>query len=324
MFGFRYVKAPPTTFVMQFRNGQIVREGLGLSFFFWSPRSTIVNVPAGSTEMPFIFNEITGDFQEVTVQGQLIYRVADPKKLALLMDFSLRPWGVYASDDPQRLPQRISNMAQTATRAEIQSRPLRTAIIEADVIARRVQTALGTMASLQTLGVEVLDFAILAVKPTPDTARALEAEAREQLLRLADDATYGRRNNAVEQERRIRENELQTEVAVQAKQREIDQTMLESQIALEERRKQLVALEAENSRAKSDAEAYSLEVTLKPLAALDPKALQVLAARGLDARSLVAMAFQDLAANAAKVGNLNISPELLDSLMRHNAASQGG
>lgn len=322
MFGIHYFKAAPTTFVMQFRNGQIVREGLGLSFFYFAPRSTLVAVPAGSAEMPFIFNEITGDFQEVTVQGQLIYRLADPKKLARLMDFSLRPRGAYASDDPQRLPQRISSVAQTATRAEVQSRPLRTAIIEADAIARRVQEVLAASPALQALGIESLDFAILAVKPTPDTARALEAEARERLLREADDATYGRRNNAVEQERRIRESELQTEVAVQAKQREIDQTRLEAQIALEERRKQLVVLEADNSRAKSDAEAYALEATLKPLAALDPRALQVLAARGLEPRSLVAMAFQEIASNAAKVGNLNISPELLDSLLRHNTPPQ--
>ena len=32
---------------------------------------------------------------------------------------------------------------------------------------------------------------------------------------------------------------------------------------------------------------------------------------------MIAMAFQEIAANATKVGNLNISPELLDSLL-HN------
>jgi hypothetical protein len=29
------------------------------------------------------------------------------------------------------------------------------------------------------------------------------------------------------------------------------------------------------------------------------------------------MAFQDIAANAAKVGNLNISPDLLQTLLQH-------
>lgn len=44
----------------------------------------------------------------------------------------------------------------------------------------------------------------------------------------------------------------------------------------------------------------------------------MLAAGHADPRLLVAMAFQEIAANAAKVGTLNISPELLDSLLRRN------
>jgi hypothetical protein len=163
--------------------------------------------------------------------------------------------------------------------------------------------------------VELLGFAVLAIKPVPETAKALEAEARERLLREADDAIYLRRNNAVEQERKIRENELNTEVAVEAKQRQIAETKLTGQIALEEQRRQLVSTEAENRKTRADAEAYAVEATLKPLTALDPKSLQVLASRSADPRLLVAMAFQEIAANATKVGNLNISPELLDTLL---------
>jgi hypothetical protein len=105
---------------------------------------------------------------------------------------------------------------------------------------------------------------------------------------------------------------------VQSKQREIEETRLAGQIALEEQRRQLVASEAENARTRADAQAYAVEATLKPLTALDPKALQVLAARSVDPRLLVAMAFQDIAANAAKVGNLNISPDLLQTLLQRN------
>ena len=123
--------------------------------------------------------------------------------------------------------------------------------------------------ALAALGVELLSFSILAIKPAPETSKALEAEARERLLREADDAIYSRRNNAVEQERTIRENELNTEVAVQTKQREIEETRLAGQIALEEERRQLVGAEAENSKTRADAQAYAVEATLKPLAALD-------------------------------------------------------
>ena len=317
MFGVRYFKAGPTTFVLQHVNGRVRREGTGLSFFYFAPHTTLVAVPVGSTDVPFIFNEVTADFQAVTVQGHLTFRVADPRKLAALLDYSVAGGG-YATDDPDKLPLRITHAAQTATRAEIQGRPLRAALVEADAMAQRVRTALADSPTLAALGVELLGFSVLAIKPAPETSKALEAEARERLLREADDALYARRNNAVEQERTIRENELNTEVAVQAKQREIEETRLAGQIALEEQRRQLVATEAENSKTRADAQAYAVEATLKPLTALDPKALQVLAARSVDPRLLVAMAFQDIAANAAKVGNLNISPDLLETLLQRD------
>jgi hypothetical protein len=318
MFGIRYIKFPPTTYVLQYTDGRIRRQGPGLSFFYFSPRTTLVAVPVASTDVPFIFNETTADFQAVTVQGHLTYRVADPTQLAEVLDYSLKPGGGYATEDPDKLPLRITFAAQTATRAEVQSRSLRAVLVEADAIGARVRAALAASPALAALGVELLGFSVLAIKPVPETAKALEAEARERLLREADDAIYARRNNAVEQERTIRENELNTEVAVQAKQREIEETRLAGQIALEETRRQLVTTEAENSMTRADAQAYAVNATLKPLTALDPKALQVLAARSVDPRLLVAMAFQEIAANATKVGNLNISPELLETLLHRN------
>jgi hypothetical protein len=318
MFGIRYYKAAPTTYVLQYAAGRLTREGTGLAFFYFAPRTTLVAVPVGSTDVPFIFHETTSDFQTVTVQGHLTYRVASPRQLAGLLDYSLASAGDYASEDPEKLPVRITLAAQGAVRTEVQGRPLRSVLLEADDITVRVRVALAGSPALQALGVELLGFTVLAIKPMPETCKALEAEAREQLLREADDAIYARRNNAVEQERTIRENELSTEVAVQAKQRQIEETRLAGQIALEEQRRQLVGTEAENSKTRADAQAYAVKAALEPLAKLDTKALQVLAARNVDPRLLVAMAFQEIATNATKVGNLNISPELLDSLLQRN------
>src|SRR5271155_1148941 len=112
MFGFRYIKVPPTIFIMQYRNGRVVREGTGLSFFYFAPQSTLVAVPIGSTDVPFIFNETTADFQNVTVQGHLTFHVTDPHKLALVLDYSLASGGRHATDDPDKLPLRITHAAQ--------------------------------------------------------------------------------------------------------------------------------------------------------------------------------------------------------------------
>ena len=76
MFGIEYLKAPPTTYVLHYKSGKVKREGAGLSFLYHRPTSTVVMVPAATADVPFVFNEVTRDFQEVTIQGQLTYRAA--------------------------------------------------------------------------------------------------------------------------------------------------------------------------------------------------------------------------------------------------------
>ena len=78
MLGFKFIKAQPTTYLLQYRGGKVIRDGLGLSFFYYAPTTSLVAVPVGSADVPFIFHEITGDFQSVTIQGQVTYRVSDP------------------------------------------------------------------------------------------------------------------------------------------------------------------------------------------------------------------------------------------------------
>ncbi len=314
MLGFNYIKVSPTTFVMNVKNGIVTKEGTGLSFVYFAPSSTILSIPIGSTDLPFIFNETTADFQAVTVQGHLTFRVQDPKALARLLDYSWR-FGAYQTDDPKKLALRVTQAAQNAVRAEVQALPLRSVLTSVESIGPRAFAALTKVSVLEALGLEIIGFSILAIKPAPETSRALEAEARERLLREADDAIYSRRNNAVEQERKIKENELNTEVAVTTKQHEIEQTRLSGQIAIEQQRRELVTSEAENTRTSADAQAYTTEATLKPFRDIDPKILQALAITRTDPRAMVAMAFQELAANAGKIANLSISPELLDSLI---------
>ena len=67
MIPIRFMKAAPTTYVIQFRNGKVRREGPGLAFFYYAPTSTIVTVPLASADAPFAFQEATADFQTITI-----------------------------------------------------------------------------------------------------------------------------------------------------------------------------------------------------------------------------------------------------------------
>src|SRR5215471_9131148 len=330
---FNFMKVPPTTYVLQYKHGRIKREGAGLSFIFYAPTSTIVTIPMASADVPFVFQESTADFQAVTIQGQLTYRVANPKRLASLLDFSVDARGKYNSEDPRKLAERLIHTLQTLTRAVVQKLALRDALISSDSIVAEVLSQLKQTDAISTLGVEILTLSILAIKPTPETSRSLEAEAREALQRNADEAIYARRNAAVEQERLIKESELNTEIAVEEKKRqiretqmaaeiaveqkraEVRKTQMATEIAVEEQRSQLINRRVENERKDADSRAYALTETLKPLRDLDWKTLMALSGKGTDPKAMIALAFQEMAENAQKIGELNVSPDLLKSLV---------
>jgi hypothetical protein len=339
MFGIKFIKVQPTTYLLEYRGGKIVREGVGQSFFYYAPTTSLVAVPVVSTDTPFIFQETTADFQSVTIQGQVTYRVNEPKRLAALLNYTLAKDGeTYVSEDPEKLPERVIHVINVLARAELQKLPLREAIRASDELVKTVKARLVASAEITSLGLEVLGLSILAIKPTPETARALEAETREQLFREADEAIYARRNSAVEQERAIKENELNTEIAVENKKRQIRETKmeadravqekenvvrkeaLEANIGLEDRRKNLVTLAAENAKAEADVRAYGVSTTMKALATADAKILQALATTGMKPEQLIAFAFQELAGKADKIGQLNISPDLLRELLTPQGA----
>ena len=334
MFGIHYLKSSPTDYILHYHNGRLRRAGAGLAFFYYKPASAIVAVPVASNDVPFIFNEISADYQPVTVQGQLTYRIVEPQRVAGLLDYTVdgAP-GSFLSEDPDKLALRLVNLLQVLTRGEVQRMPLQQVVHASDEVSQAVTLKLGESEALEALGVEVLAVAVQAIRPTPESARALEAEAREALLGQADQAIYDRRNAAVEQERRIKENELNTEIAVEEKKRQIRETKVEAdlaveakeqqvresklsgQIQLEQERARLVKAQVENARAEADVQAYAIEAALHPLRELHPEVLQMLAVQSAEPRLMVSLALKEIAKNASKIGSLNISPDLLEALM---------
>lgn len=318
---FAYLKAPPTSYILHYSRGKLRREGTGLSFLYFAPTATIVSVPLASADLPFVFTEVTADFQTITLQGQLTYRVAEPKRLAALLDYSIRPGGEYACDDPTKLAERLVQVTQILARDYVRERALRDALGSAAALVPTVLERLRQDPAVTMLGVEILGLSLVAITPTPETARALEAEAREELLRQSDEAIYERRRAAVEQERGVKESELNTEIAVQEKQRRIRENRMAADIALEEQRSALIERRATNERLDADTRGYALRTTLEPLRAVDWRTLMAVGAPGADPRLMIALAFRELAENAAKIGELNVTPDLLRSLL---APATGG
>lgn len=337
MFGFRFIKFQPSEYVLKYRNGKIVKEGAGISFYYYAPQTSIVVVPLGSTDAPFIFEEVTSDFQTVTVQGQITFRVVDQRKIAELLNYTLDMRGKgYASDDPQKLQQRVINIVKVLTKKTLEGLQLKDAIKSSETLAKGILNEIRKNEEINLLGMEILGLSILAILPNKETARALEAQAREQILRKADDAIYERRNASIEQERGVKENEFNTEIAIENKKKQVRETQIEAERAvqqkqnqlkeeqmnfettLEEKRKDLIELTVCNSKAEADAKAYELSAVMKALEGINPAVIQSLASIGMQPNKLIAMAFQELAEKAGQIGQLNISPDLLQELMKES------
>lgn len=315
MIGLKYLKVAPTTHVIHYVNGRLKKQGPGLSFIYFAPFSEIVLVSMVATDQPFIFNEMTADFQEVSIQGQVTYRVIEPARLAGMLDFSVDERQLYRTDDPSKVAERITNAAQILARSFTQKRTLRDVLVNSESLVTMVRDGIRESNVTRELGIEVTEFHIVAIKATPEMARALQADAREELLKKADEAIFVRRNAVVDMERSIRENELNTEILVQQKQREVKETQLKAEIALEEQRAILVDNRVANERKEAESKAFALSATLEPLKGIDWRILMA-AAGGGDAEQNIGVAFRELAENATKIGEFNISPDLLASLIK--------
>jgi SPFH domain / Band 7 family len=276
-----YYKGEPNTYVLCHRNGKLVEHGAGINFFYLPATTSVAALPLASQECPFIFKETTANFQEISIQGTLTYRISDPVELAKRLDFTLRPGSqAYQSDDPEQLVQRVVNAVQAQTRSEVSKRALEVALTEVRDLADVVFAQVAAAPELAALGVVLEGLHFSAVKATPEMQKALEAEYRESLSKRADQAIYARRKAAVEEERKIRESELNTDVE------------------LESRRKDLVDMQARNSLKLAEAEAEAERLKLTPYGELEPQAL-------------IGLALKEWAANAGAIDQLTITPDLL-------------
>ncbi len=335
MLGIQYFKADPSTYVVKTRNGRIVKQGKGLSFFYLSATSSIAAIPVNAQEAPFIFGLQTSDFQEVRVQGQITFRIEDAEKTASMLNFVLKKDGQsYISDDPMKLSDRVIQSAQAIVQEKVQTLSLRSALAINVELANDLKQRLANDESLEAMGIVILKTSVIAITPTPETRKALEAEARESILKEADDAIYARRKSSVEQERTIKEAELQTQHEIQQKEQQIEESRIQNERQLqrgkaetereriqaeidnETERQKLVERSVANRKEEADADAYAVASKMKAFKELPVENLKAMALANMQPEQLMAMAFESLAQNSGKIGELTITPDLFGQMMK--------
>src|SRR5215210_8118499 len=85
----RHLRSEPTYHVLRYRRGSLRKDGAGLAFWFRPIDTAVAEVPIDDRELPFLFRVRSADFQELTVQGAIAFRVAEPARLARRVDFTV-------------------------------------------------------------------------------------------------------------------------------------------------------------------------------------------------------------------------------------------
>jgi regulator of protease activity HflC (stomatin/prohibitin superfamily) len=302
------LRSEASAHVLMYRKGRLARSGRGLAFWFNPDGASIAELPMDDRDLPFLFKGRSRDFQEITVQGMIVWRVADPEKLAARVDFSIDLWkGAHLGQPLDQIATLLTGLSQqlsTQHLAELDVAGLLAAGVEP--LKARMEAGLVGSERLAAMGVEVVAVRVADVSPSSELKRALQTPTFERLQQSADQATFERRALAVEKERAIAENELQ------------------SQIELARRQKELIATEDENARNRAtgeaaalgiaaDAEARRIRTVEQAQADMEQARLEIY--RALPPAVLMGLAARDFAGKLEKIEHLTVTPDMLTSLL---------
>jgi len=304
----RHLRSDANVHVTRFRNGRAVRDGRGLAFWFLPQRASIAELPMDDRDMVLFFKGRSRDFQQVTVQGNLTWRVADPSVLGKRIDFSIDlKSGRHTAKPLDQIEALLNGMSQqlaTQYFAESTVHELLDAGIEP--LRNRLEDGLRSMDAIASLGLELAAIRLIAIAPTAELERALQTPTFEMLQQKADQATFERRALAVEKERAIAENELtnKTELAKR-------ESLLIAQEAGNARDR------AEGTRASQQIEADGEAGRIRTVeqARTETEHARIDIYRDLAPGVLMGLAARELANKLTKIEHLNVTPDLLATVL---------
>jgi len=304
----RRLRSDASVHIERYRGGRVVQSGRGLAFWFMPDGASIAEIPMDDRDLPFLFNSRSKDFQALTVQGLIVWRVIDPAKLAARVNFSIDlKNGLHLAQPVDQIATLLTGLSQQLATQYLAEFDVN-AILGAGVkpLLGRMETGLIAAARLTEMGLEVASVRVADVSPSSELSRALQTPTFERLQQQADQATFERRALAVEKERAIAENELG------------------NQIELARRQKELIEREDENARNRAtadaaakkigaDAEADRIRVIEQARADMEKSRVEIYS--GLPQGVMMGLAAREFAQKLKSIDHLNITPDMLSALL---------
>jgi regulator of protease activity HflC (stomatin/prohibitin superfamily) len=302
-----HLRADPNQHVLHYRGGRVARQGAGIAYWFNPLHAAVAQVPVEDVETTFLLKERAADFQDVSVQLTVTYRVADPERAARRVNFTLSLGGGQWAEQPlDRLATLWSQRAQPVVRDVLSGLAVGEAIRRgAEAVSAAIGPVLRADPAIADVGLALVAVQVVRVAGSAELEKALQTPVREEVQQRADQATFQRRALAVEKERAIKENELATS------------------LELARRQEALVRQEAANRTLEVESEAAARQRLAEAEAAAEAQRVAVW--RDAPPQVLFGLAAQQLAGKIESIQHLNVAPDLLGAslqqLLRDQAAS---
>ncbi len=323
----RHLRGTTTTHVAHVRNGKTVHAGVGAAFWFRPLSAVLSEVPVDDRELPLLFHGRTSDFQDVTVQATVTYRLTEPATAAARIDFSIDPGtGRWRAAPLEQVAGLLAETAQQYAIDLLAGEDLSTALARGvSPVREAIAAGLAGDPRLAETGIAVVGIRVVAVRPEPEVEKALRTPTREQVQQDADRATFERRAVAVERERAIGENELQTQIELARREEQ-----LVAQRGTNARREageaaaaDVIATEAEAQRTLTLAEAGAQATRVNGVARGEAEAAHVAAYRDLPQAVLLGLAAKELAAHLPSIDTLVVTPDLVSNALARLTTRDG-
>jgi hypothetical protein len=321
----RHLRAEPSFHILRFRRGKLVASGRGLAFWFRPLSTSVAEIPMDDRELPFLFHGRAKDFQDTTVQGVVTFRVVDPERVAERVDFALDlGTGATLKQPLDKLAGLLTELAQQFALGYLAQTDLRHTLAEGVAeIRERIWQGLHEDAALEAMGLEVVAVRVGAVKPVAEVEKALQIPVREAIQQKADQATFRRRAEAVEQERAVQENELQSQIELARREANLIDQRGENEMkrVTDEAEAARIGAEADAERTGigARAQAGSIEAVEQAKVKAEQDRMEIY--RDFPTERLLGLAAQRLAGKLQKIEHLNVTPDLLGGLLTNLVAA---
>ncbi len=315
----RHVRSDPSHHVLHYRRGRLVRSGRGVAYWFMPLSASVAEVPCDDRDLAFLFHARTADFQDVTTQGVITYRVAEPERVAGRVDFSIDlARGVWKQTPLEQIGNLLSQLAQQFAWDFVAHTPVRAVLAEGmHHVSAKIRQGFVAHAPLAEMGLEIVAVRITGVAPTADLEKALQTPTREAIQQQADEATFQRRALAVEKERAIQENELQNKIEL-AKREELligQQGLNGKRLAVETAEAEAIAADAAAARQRVDGGAQADFIRIVQLAKVEAEKARIEIYRDLPAQVLMGLAARRFAGKLRRVDHLNLGSDALGGVL---------